>query len=433
MSDTDVRTFRAASMQQALELVRRELGADAVILHTRELPQPRFLLWKRTTDRVEITAGLGINVRTPKALQQPMARAYVAASQVVATPRPVTSAPVESRNTPAARPLEQQPPMNGRVASPAPQLQPSPQSAWASPAAQQQQAAITNQLNSIQRMVEKLSQGSMARGEDIQSELFQLYTEMIENEVDDDLARELICTLKQEQHDATIDPESARRRLMQLVESGLRCAAPIQINRGRRRVIALVGPTGVGKTTTIAKLAANYRLRDGVRLGLVTVDTYRVAAVEQLRTYAEIIDLPMKVVTGPREMGRALDELQGLDLILIDTAGRSPRDELKIQELKTLLAEAHVDEVHLVLSMVSSSRTLEATAEKFAPAGTTNLVLTKLDEAVSMGPLMTVARKIPLPISYLTTGQDVPDDFEPAQANRMAKLILGKETLHPHR
>ncbi len=127
-------------------------------------------------------------------------------------------------------------------------------------------------------------------------------------------------------------------------------------------MVALVGPTGVGKTTTIAKLAANFRLRDGIRMGLVTVDTYRIAAVEQLRTYAEIIDLPMKVVTSPREMRRALEELQGLDLILIDTAGRSPRDELKIQELKSLLNEAQVDEVHLVLSL-----TVAASGEVWKP------------------------------------------------------------------
>jgi flagellar biosynthesis protein FlhF len=194
-------------------------------------------------------------------------------------------------------------------------------------------------------------------------------------------------------------------------------------------VVALVGPTGVGKTTTLAKLAANFRLRDGLRMGLVTVDTYRVAAVEQLRTYAEIIDLPMKVVTSPRDMRRALDELQGLDLVLIDTAGRSPRDDLKIQELKSLLAEARVDEVHLVLSLVASARSLEATAEKCAPAGPTSMILTKLDEAVGMGLLMSVARRVPLPVSYLTTGQDVPDDIEPAQARRMARLVLGEENL----
>ena len=103
------------------------------------------------------------------------------------------------------------------------------------------------------------------------------------------------------------------------------------------RVVALVGPTGVGKTTTIAKLAANYRLREKRRVGLITVDTYRVAAVEQLRTYADIIDLPMEVVATPREMREAVARMSHLDLVLMDTAGRSPRDEVKIQELKSML------------------------------------------------------------------------------------------------
>ena len=114
--------------------------------------------------------------------------------------------------------------------------------------------------------------------------------------------------------------------------------------------MALVGPTGVGKTTTIAKLAANYRLREKKRVGLITVDTYRIAAVEQLRTYADIIDLPMEVVSTPREMREAVARMRNLDLVLMDTAGRSPRDEIKIQELRSLLAEAEADEVHLVLS-----------------------------------------------------------------------------------
>ncbi|MEO1995355.1 MAG: flagellar GTP-binding protein, partial [Planctomycetaceae bacterium] len=173
----------------------------------------------------------------------------------------------------------------------------------------------------------------------------------------------------------------------------------------------------------------NFRIRDGIKMGLVTVDTYRIAAVEQLRTYAEIIDLPMKVVTSPLEMRRALDELVGLDLVLIDTAGRSPRDELKIQELKSLLAEAQVDEVHLVMSMTASLRSLQATAENFSVANTTSMILTKLDEAAGMGALLSVSRNVPLPVSYLTTGQDVPDDIEPADATRVARLILGQDRL----
>src|SRR5262249_16216604 len=253
-------------------------------------------------------------------------------------------------------------------------------------------------------------------------------------EVEDDLARELVFRLKQSRAaDQLSDLQAAKVQLASLLEADIRCARPVIVTPGRRKVVALVGPTGVGKTTTIAKMAANFRLRDGIRMGLVTVDTYRIAAVEQLRTYAEIIDLPMQVVTSPREMRRALDELHDLDLILIDTAGRSPRDELKIQELKSLLAEAQVDEVHLVLSLVASPKSLQATAEKFAPAGTTAMVLTKLDEAVGMGSLLSVARRGPLPVSYLTTGQDVPDDIEHASARRVARLILGEESLFARR
>ena len=135
---------------------------------------------------------------------------------------------------------------------------------------------------------------------------------------------------------------------------------------GTRRVVALVGPTGVGKTTTVAKLAANFKLAHGFRPGLVTVDTYRIAAVEQLRTYAEIIDLPLAVANAPSEMRRAIDELGDVDLVLIDTAGRSPRDEVKIRELADFLAEARPDEVHLVLSAVAGERSLRAAVERFA-------------------------------------------------------------------
>jgi flagellar biosynthesis protein FlhF len=163
-------------------------------------------------------------------------------------------------------------------------------------------------------------------------------------------------------------------------------------------------------------------------VGLITVDTYRIAAVEQLRTYAEIIDLPMQVVSTPREMRQAVHRMDGLDLILIDTAGRSPKDGIKIQELRALLAEAGADQICLVLSSVASPRTLQQTAERFSAVGTTGLILTKLDEATGLGGLLHVLRASRLPLGYVTNGQNVPDDIEVAAPGRIARLVLGIES-----
>jgi flagellar biosynthesis protein FlhF len=218
-----------------------------------------------------------------------------------------------------------------------------------------------------------------------------------------------------------------KARLARMIESEVRVAGPIQTPPGHCRLVALVGPTGVGKTTTIAKLAANYRLKEKRRVGLITVDTYRIAAVEQLRTYADIIDLPMQVVSTPREMREAVSRMDDLDLILLDTAGRSPKDEVRIQELRAFLTEADADEVHLVLSSVAGARVLEQTAERFTAVGATALLLTKLDECSGLGNVLPLIRSSELPLSYLTNGQNVPDDIEVADSMRVARLILGME------
>lgn len=193
-----------------------------------------------------------------------------------------------------------------------------------------------------------------------------------------------------------------------------------------QRIVALVGPAGVGKTTTLAKLAANARISEGLRVGLVTVDTYRVAAVEQLGAYAEIMDLPMEVVSTPAEMRGAIGRLAGLDLVLIDTAGRSPRDSARLQELRAMLAEVQPDETHLVLSATTAARGLAEAAERFAGIGITSLLFTKLDEAVTLGQIVGVAHERSLPLSYLTNGQNVPEDILPAEATWLAQRVLGE-------
>jgi flagellar biosynthesis protein FlhF len=201
---------------------------------------------------------------------------------------------------------------------------------------------------------------------------------------------------------------------------------PIELHPTRRTVVALVGPTGVGKTTTIAKLAAQFRLRDEVRVGLVTVDTYRIAAVEQLRTYAEIMDLPLEVVTTPREMRAALGRLEDFDLVLVDTAGRSPRDAVRLAELRALLAESQANEIHAVLSAVAGRESLETAVDAFSTVGASAVILTKLDEAGALPWLPELLTRCRLPVSYTTHGQNVPDDISPAIAGGFLTRLLAQ-------
>lgn len=281
------------------------------------------------------------------------------------------------------------------------------------------------QLRTLRLMVEQLQQRIAPPPASIPTEFQSLHTQLAQADVAPEVTADLLQRLRiQFPEIRRRDAAEVQAALLGIIECEFHCGGPIQVTAGRRRVVALVGPTGVGKTTTIAKLAANFHLRAGLRVGLVTVDTYRIAAVEQLRTYAEIIDLPMKVVTNARDMVRALDELAGLDLVLVDTAGRSPLDELQLKELKNLIQESRADEVHLVLSLAASAKSLTHTIERFGLVQPSSLILTKLDEVAGLGHLLAVNRSHRIPISYVTTGQNVPDDIEPASAAQLARKIL---------
>lgn len=442
-------------MKDALARIRQELGPEAVILESREIPaRRRFLPWLKSRAEVIVTAGESsvVSAQTPAVAPVQTADASAMSSGISLTDlsdsvnvneesevsrepeSPVAkavqiAAELERRESGKSTSTVDQ--ATGLVASLAAEFGRTSVPAQPADSVPPPSDEVAARLDTLQRMVESLSRASHFRGADeIPPELFEIYTQLIDADMEDEIARELVFSLRQAGTPEQLeDLEASYALLSSLVESQIRCTAPILPQPGHRKVVGLVGPTGVGKTTTIAKLAANFRLRDGIKMGLVTVDTYRIAAVEQLRTYAEIIDLPMKVVTRPEEMRQALDELAGLDLILIDTAGRSPRDEPKIQELKTMLNEAHVDEVHVVMSLTASVRSIRMTCEQFQAVNPTALILTKLDEAAGMGSLLSVAKQVTLPVSYLTTGQDVPEDIEPAESGRVSRLVLGQDRL----
>ncbi len=190
-------------------------------------------------------------------------------------------------------------------------------------------------------------------------------------------------------------------------------------------VVALIGPTGVGKTTTIAKLAANLKLREKHRVGMITLDTYRIAAVDQLKRYADIIGSPLRVVGNADELREAMKSMSDMDFILIDTAGRSPKDTMKLQELRGLLAAIEPDEVHLVISSAAGQECVEFAVQKFSEVRVDKIIFTKLDEAVHVGMVLNVIRKVNKSVSYVTTGQDVPDDIEVGRGKRLAQMILG--------
>ena len=206
------------------------------------------------------------------------------------------------------------------------------------------------------------------------------------------------------------------RRLALLVPSAEAQATP--------RTLALVGPTGAGKTTTIAKLAAQAKLDRGLEVGFVTIDLFRVAAVDQLAAYANLLDAPIETASNPQELVAALRRLRGCQQVFVDTAGQSPLDEARLAELAAFFAAAPEVEAALVLPATAQQRQLEVALERFSACPLASLIVSKLDEAVSAGDLLELLAQAPVGLRWLTTGQRVPEDIEDARPHPLARWIL---------
>lgn len=216
------------------------------------------------------------------------------------------------------------------------------------------------------------------------------------------------------------------RALRELMGRTVRIA-PEEFAPGKgKKVWAFVGPTGVGKTTTVAKLAARFALQGGKKVGLITVDTFRIAAVEQLKTYAGIMDVPLRVALDAADFKKAVDDYRDYDVVLVDTAGQSPRDEEALAALLETFPADVETEIHLVLSITTRSRDLEKILRHYTPVRVGKLVLTKLDETECVGPLLFLPVVSRLPLAYLTTGQNVPDDIEPATPEAVVAHLMGE-------
>lgn len=217
----------------------------------------------------------------------------------------------------------------------------------------------------------------------------------------------------------------ARERIIRCIKA--RIPDTVQIAAGSvglPRVVALVGPTGVGKTTTLAKLAAHFHLVEKRRVGLVTLDCYRIGAIEQLRRFAEILGLPLKTVSEAAGAAEAIEGFSDCDVILVDTAGRSQRDQERLTEVRNSLASIGDVEVHLCLSLAASSEAIVAAAESFRMVKYDRVIFTKKDESYRKGFLWDLFGVTPVPVSYVTCGQEVPEDIQPATRELICEMMI---------
>lgn len=254
-----------------------------------------------------------------------------------------------------------------------------------------------------------------------------LYAQLIKHEVEDKIAQKIV---KNALGELAVYPQVSQEYIKSVLAENLlkplKKSQPISFEHKLNKplVFPLVGPTGVGKTTTIAKLAANYSLLEHKKVSLVTVDTYRIAAVEQLKTIGDIMQVPVRVVYTPVELKDCLQELSDSDIIFVDTAGRSHKNSLQISELKNYLEIAQPDATYLVLSSTSKYTDMTDTIRAYQEMNISRIIFTKLDETSFYGSIYNIACKDKYSLSYFTNGQNIPDDIEIADPVKLVHLLM---------
>lgn len=478
-----LKTYRGNSMADALAEVKRDLGQDAVILHARTIrvggvagfgaknmyeitasnqqtpvKQPRIAsraaARAATDNAVDASAGVALAARPSVPAAVAAATRNAAVTEVdsfqpidYGTRRPVEVVAPEARSGEAKsrkpehagedaaagapaidnKPLTRSHPNPSRGLATRVELKPSTRAAVRS---------IDEELASIKQLVGQLLQeqrlaaartGAVTPAVGVSDPLAAAMLRLNERLVSPSLAESLLGEVRDtlEPHELR-DDATVRNTLLSRMAARIRVlAGPCSAaSKGGPRTVAVVGATGVGKTTTIAKIAATCKLRQNERVGLITCDTYRIAAVDQLRTYANIIGLPLKVALTPMEVASARSQLADCDIIFVDTPGRAPTDERRLEELRRFIEAAEAVEIHLAISAGSSEGVMRRAAAAFSRLRPDRVVLTKLDEADSLGPAFNVLCELGLPLGCVTTGQEVPDDIEHANPERFARWVL---------
>ncbi len=383
-----IKKYIADDFQTAIQRAKKELGRDAIILTSRQINK-KGLLGLFSKKKVEITVALDDDLR-------------------------VESDKIRRSKLPEILNV----PMNSKKSPPTAELSP-------------RELQLMEEMNKVHEIMadikNKMYEVEMIKG--LNEPVQEFYKTLLKNHVDKDLALKVVNSVQNRlPGDKCTDYNWVRDVCLHTLQEFVSEVQPIQVEeKGKPKIVVMVGPTGVGKTTTIAKLAANFTFLDYRKVAFITLDTYRVSAAEQLKTFAEIIGIPIKVVFSPADLDEAIQSFSDREIIFIDTAGRSPYNLDQMDELAQFIDIARPDETILVLSVNTESNDLINIYERFSVVDIDKLIFTKLDETICYGQLLNVCNEIKKPLAYITNGQNVPDDIAVPDAQNIAIMVLGKD------
>ncbi|CCJ32614.1 flagellar biosynthesis protein FlhF [Caloramator australicus] len=281
---------------------------------------------------------------------------------------------------------------------------------------------IEKEIAELKNMVENLVKNNNKETKGTKkSQKIRIKENLLNNDVPEEIIENIIESIKKENGDGKINAKNLEKLLIKYTKELIK-----EDDKTDSRVQAFVGPTGVGKTTTVAKLASLYSLYKNKKVGLITIDTYRIGAVEQLKAYAEILNIPFGVIYSIKDIPNVLNQMKECDIILVDSTGRSSKNAMQIAETKKFIEEIKPDKISLVLSVTTKQRDIKSIVENYKMLDYNNIILTKLDETDIYGSILTAAYYSKKPISYITVGQNVPDDIEEANSDKLIKLVLGE-------
>jgi len=432
-----VRIFEASDMASGLKMVRQELGADALILSTRTVKNGKLGILGKSI--FEITAA--IDTPWPREKKSSQATVYQepAIPQTIQAGSSINCTVGDSPDTYEAF----------RSSSPSRSAHGHDRLAAEQNSAHENDIRL--EIDELKNLVKNLAgtialinqpkdepQASLSPTSEPQTRLQNRLQAMrppadhlIEYLLDYGIDLETAKTMTEFARESLTgpeleDPEIFHAFSRKTIQDLIAVNPPDFSHSGSQYRLALIGPTGVGKTTTLAKLAAHYLSRFSHSIALITIDTYRIAAVEQLKVYGEIMHLPVEVVITPEQLDQALIRHQDKELVLIDTAGRSPKDSLCIEELATFLRPELGIDKHLVLSATTRETELFDIIKRFDRLGIDRTIFTKVDECSHLGALLNIQIRSGKPLSYVTNGQRVPEDLLQITKENVAELIMSK-------